>query len=198
MITVNDLVSTLVDDFFVGCYTLLTTKSSHFVWSITLWNLSQLKKIVCWNQHEKFYLLMKFKENLKWWVDWLGQLTWNDPSSKPTHTCKIDADNHLHNCIFGAFCVKIEIVQNILEITAKKSTCVKLLELCFLELSLCTFGANAAALIVSASKWFIPCRALICFARSVPRGRLLNIVAFAGDSFYSIRALQLYITVLKP
>jgi len=28
----------------------------------------------------------------------------------------------------------------------------KLLELCFLELSLCTFGANAAALIVSAGK----------------------------------------------
>jgi len=45
---------------------------------------------------------------------------------------------------------------------------------------------------------FIPRRALICFARSVPRGRSLNTVAFAGNSFYSIRALQLYITVLKP
>jgi len=45
---------------------------------------------------------------------------------------------------------------------------------------------------------FIPRRALICFARSVPLGRSLNTVAFAGDSFYSIRALQLYITVLKP
>jgi len=22
---------------------------------------------------------MKFKENLRWWVDWLGQLTENDP-----------------------------------------------------------------------------------------------------------------------
>jgi len=28
----------------------------------------------------------------------------------------------------------------------------EVLELCFLELSLCTFGANAAALIVSAGK----------------------------------------------
>ena len=59
-------------------------------------------------------------------------------------------------------------------------------------------GANAAALIVSAGKWFIPRRALICFARSVPRGRSLNTVAFAGNSLYSIRALQLYITVRKP
>jgi len=39
---------------------------------------------------------------------------------------------------------------------------------------------------------------LICFARSVPRGRSLNTVVFAGNSFYSIRAPQLYITVLKP
>jgi len=73
-----------------------------------------------------------------------------------------------------------------------------MLELRFLKLSLCTCGANAVALIVSASKWFIPRRALICFARSVPRGRSLNTVAFAGNSFYSIRTLQLYITVLKP
>ena len=64
-----------------------------------------------------------------------------------------------------------------------------MLELRFLELSLCTFGANAAALIVSAGKWFIPRRALICFARSVPRGRSLNTVAFAGKSFYSIHQL---------
>ena len=68
----------------------------------------------------------------------------------------------------------------------------------FFELSLCTFGANAAALIVSAGKWFIPRRALICFACSVPRGRSLNTVAFASNSFYSIRALQLYTTVRKP
>ena len=40
---------------------------------------------------------------------------------------------------------------------------------------------------------FIPRRALNCFARSVPFGRSLN-----TNSFYSIRALQLYITVLKP
>jgi len=31
----------------------------------------------------------------------------------------------------------------------------EVLEMCFLELSLCTFGANAVALIVSAGKWFI-------------------------------------------
>ena len=37
------------------------------------------------------------------------------------------------------------------------------LELCFLELSLCPFGANAAALIVSAGKWFIPRRAFDLF-----------------------------------
>jgi len=67
------------------------------------------------------------------------------------------------------------------------------LELCFLEFSLCTFGANAVALIVSAGKWF-----LFHAARSVPLGRSLNTVAFIGNSFHSIRALQLYITVLKP
>jgi len=55
------------------------------------------------------------------------------------------------------------------------------LEFCFLELFLWTFGSDAAALIVSAGKWFIPRRALICFARSVPRGRPLNTVAFASN-----------------
>ena len=35
-----------------------------------------------WYQHEKFYLFMKFEKNLIWWVDWLGQLTENDPSAK--------------------------------------------------------------------------------------------------------------------
>ena len=44
----------------------------------------------------------------------------------------------------------------------------------------------------------IPRRELITFARSVPLGRSLNTVAFAGNSFYLIRALQLYITLLKP
>jgi len=23
-------------------------------------------------------MLIKFEENISWWVDWLGQLTWND------------------------------------------------------------------------------------------------------------------------
>jgi len=49
------------------------------------------KKLVCWNQYEKFYLLIKFEENLRWWVDWLGQLTWNEPyvyfSFKKTQIC---------------------------------------------------------------------------------------------------------------
>jgi len=44
---------------------------------------SPISKIfVFWNQHEKFYLHNKFEENLKWWVDWLGQLTQNDPEEK--------------------------------------------------------------------------------------------------------------------
>jgi len=60
----------LVDDFLASRYASLTTKSSHLVWSITLRNSNQFKKnFVCWNQHEKFYLLMKFEENLKWWVN---------------------------------------------------------------------------------------------------------------------------------
>jgi len=58
--------------------------------------------------------------------------------------------------------------------------------------------ATISTALISAGKWFIPRRALICFARSVPLGRSLNTAAFAGNSFYSIRALQLYITVLKP
>ena len=79
----NELILKLTDDFLASCYTSLTTKSSHLVWSITSWNLNQLKKkIVCWNQHEKFYLLIKFGENLRWWIDFsifLVHLTWNDP-----------------------------------------------------------------------------------------------------------------------
>jgi len=43
--TENDLVLKLVDDFLASHYASLTTKSSHFVWSITLRNLNQLKKI---------------------------------------------------------------------------------------------------------------------------------------------------------
>jgi len=27
-------------------------------------------------------VLIKFEENLKWWVDWLGQLTRNDPTTR--------------------------------------------------------------------------------------------------------------------
>jgi len=48
----------------------LTAKSSHFVWSINLQNLNQFEKnLVFWNQHEKFYLLIRSEENLRWWVD---------------------------------------------------------------------------------------------------------------------------------
>jgi len=79
----NDLVLKLVDDFLGSHYASLTTKSNHFIWSITLQNLNQfLKKLVFRNQNEKFYLLMKFEENLRWWVDCLGQLTQNDPYEK--------------------------------------------------------------------------------------------------------------------
>jgi len=47
-----------------------------------LQNLNQFqKKFVCWNQHKKLCLHFKFEENLRWWVDWLGQLTWNDPAT---------------------------------------------------------------------------------------------------------------------
>jgi len=28
---------------------------------------------------------MKFEENLRWWVDWLGQLTENDPTVNHFH-----------------------------------------------------------------------------------------------------------------
>jgi len=49
---------------------------------------------------------------------------------------------------------------------------------------------------VSVGKWFIPRRTLIFFVHSVPLGQSLNTVAFVGNSFCSIRSLQLYITVL--
>jgi len=39
----NDFVLKLVDDFLASHYTSLTTKSSHFVWSITLRNLNQFQ-----------------------------------------------------------------------------------------------------------------------------------------------------------
>jgi len=43
-------------------------------------NLNQFFfKLVFWYQREKFYVLMKFEENLRWWVDHLGQLTENGP-----------------------------------------------------------------------------------------------------------------------
>jgi len=68
----NDLVLQLVDDIPASCCTSLTTKSSQITWSITLRNLSQFEKLlVCWNQHEKFYLLIEFEENLRWWVDFV-------------------------------------------------------------------------------------------------------------------------------
>ena len=73
----NDLVLNLVDYFLASRY---ASKSSHFVRSITSQNLNQfLKKLVFRNQHEKFYLLIKFEENLRWWADWVGHLTENDP-----------------------------------------------------------------------------------------------------------------------
>jgi len=60
----------LVGNFFASHYASLTTKSIYFVWSITLRNFNQFQKsLVFWNQHEKFYLLMKLEENLRWWVD---------------------------------------------------------------------------------------------------------------------------------
>ena len=62
----------------------------------------------------------------------------------------------------------------------------EMFRLVFPECSLCRFGANAAALIVSAGKWFIPRRVLIRFARSARLGRSLNTVGFVGNSFYSI------------
>ena len=65
-------------------------------------------------------------------------------------------------------------------------------ELCFLKLSLCTFGANAAALVVSAGKGFIRRRALICFARSVPCGRSLNNVAFANSYYFDTHSAALH------
>ena len=66
----NDLVWNLLDDFLASHYASLTTKSSRFVWSITLRNLNQFpKNLVFWNQHEKFYLLIKFEETLRWWVE---------------------------------------------------------------------------------------------------------------------------------
>jgi len=59
----NDLALKLVDDFLASCYASLTIKSSHFVWSITSQNLNQfLKKLVFWNQHENFCLLIKFEK----------------------------------------------------------------------------------------------------------------------------------------
>jgi len=68
--TENYFILKLVDDFLASRYASLTTKSSHFVWFMTLRNLNQFQQnLVFWNQHEKFYLLIKFEENLRWWVD---------------------------------------------------------------------------------------------------------------------------------
>jgi len=57
----------LVDDFLRCRYASLTTKSRHFAWSITSRNLNQFQNnLVFWNQHEKFCLLIKFEDNLRW------------------------------------------------------------------------------------------------------------------------------------
>ena len=76
----NDLALKLVDDFLASCYASLTIKSSHFVWSITSQNLNQfLKKLVFWNQHENFCLLIKFEKI------WDGGLTGWDGWHRMTH-----------------------------------------------------------------------------------------------------------------
>jgi len=62
------IVLKLVDDFLASHYASLTTKYSHFVWSITLRNLNQCQiNLVFENQHEKLYLLRPttFEENLR-------------------------------------------------------------------------------------------------------------------------------------
>jgi len=41
--------------------------------------LTNFKKIlVLWNQQEKFYLLMKFEENLRWWADFMIRILKNE------------------------------------------------------------------------------------------------------------------------
>jgi len=65
-----DLVLKLVDGFLASCYASLTTKSWHFVWSITSQNLNQFKKnLVFWNQHESFVCILNLRRN------WDGGLT---------------------------------------------------------------------------------------------------------------------------
>ena len=72
-----------------------------------------------------------------------------------------------------------------------------LLKLCFLKLSLCMFGAKCHCADCFCQQMIYSTPRVDCFAHSVPHGRSLNTVTFAGNSFYSIRALLLYITVLK-
>ena len=104
------LVLKLVNDFLAICYASLTTKSSHFVWSITSRNLNQLKKfLICWNLHEKLYLPVEFEENMRWWVDLLGQLTWNDPCySLILHLVVCSHVNNWLICVY--MCVLINLV----------------------------------------------------------------------------------------
>jgi len=55
------------------------------------------------NHHEKVKLLMKFVENLRWWVNWLGQLTENDPQGMISKLSLLWVTVHLlhHNlCLF--------------------------------------------------------------------------------------------------
>ena len=57
----NNLVLKLFDYFLVSCYASLTTKNSHFVWSITLWNLRQFQKnLYCWNQQSAWKVLSAY------------------------------------------------------------------------------------------------------------------------------------------
>jgi len=55
------------------------------------------KNVVCWNQHEKFCLLVEFEETLRWRFDWLGQLTWNDPL-KQNRVKFAKGENHVMLC----------------------------------------------------------------------------------------------------
>jgi len=77
-----------------------------------LQNLNQFQKnLVFWNQHEKFYLLMKFEENLRWWVDWLRQWTENDPCRVATKLKK-----YLNNINACWFLLLVQCAQTVLKL----------------------------------------------------------------------------------
>jgi len=80
----NELVLKLIDNLLASHYTSLTTKSSHFVWSITLRNLNQFQRnLVCWNHHKSSICLLNLRKiwdgGLTFPVS-LVRLTWNDPT----------------------------------------------------------------------------------------------------------------------